>query len=54
MSFDSSSHPVVSKHLFDFKLDGVTDDAIMANEDEFYDTADGQELFEMWLKMEEL
>jgi acetyl esterase/lipase len=54
MAFDGPRDPVVSKHLFNFKLDGVTDDAIMANEDEFYDTTEGQKLFEMWLKMEEL
>ena len=53
MSFDEPLR-VESKHLFNYKLDGVSEDAIMANDDEFYETNDGQRLFEMWLKMEEL
>ena len=45
---------VHSKHLFHFPLNGISEDAIMPNEDDFYESKEGLELFEMWIKMEDI
>ena len=45
---------VKSKHLFHFPLEGISDDAIMPNEDDFYASEKGQELFQIWMKMEDI
>ena len=52
MSLDPACR-VRSKHLFHFPLNGVSEEVIMPNEDEFYESEKGQELFEMWMKMED-
>ena len=45
---------VKSKNLFNFELNGVSEEAIMPNEDEFYETPQGQHLFEMWIRLNDV
>ena len=53
MSFNHVDR-VHSKHLFNFPLNGISEDSIMPNEDDFYESKEGQELFELWMKMEDI
>ena len=54
MESDTRHKCVASKHLFNFKLNGVLDGDIMTNEDRLYGTSGGEKIMELWNKMEEL
>ena len=54
MASDTRRTCLASKYLFNFKLKGVIQEDIIANENEWYSTSVGEKIMELRSRMEEL